>query len=70
MVRTPADFIRNDLGGAQAVADKLGRKPNAVRMWVHRNVLPRSAWPELLDAYKAVKLKDLQAVERAGREKP
>lgn len=68
MVRTPADFIRTDLGGAQVVAKKLGRKPSAVRMWVHRNVLPRSAWPELLEAYGHLKMKDLKAVEQAGRE--
>jgi len=68
MVRTPADFIRNDLGGAQAVADRLGMKASSVRMWVHRNRVPRSAWPEILEAYKSVKLKDLRAIEQAGRD--
>ncbi len=68
MVRSPADFIRTDLGGAQAVAEKLGMKPSSVRMWVHRNRLPRSVWPEILDAYKHLRIKDLKAVESAGKD--
>ncbi len=43
-------------------------KPSSVRMWVHRNRLPRSVWPEILDAYKHLRIKDLKAVESAGKD--
>lgn len=63
MEHSPADFIRTELGGASNVAKLVGKKPNAVRMWVHRGVVPRSVWPELLDAFPDLTLERLKAVE-------
>jgi hypothetical protein len=68
MVHSPADFIRIDLGGAQKVAERTGHKPSAVRMWVHRNKVPRTVWPDLLAAYDNLTLNDLRAVESAGKQ--
>lgn len=65
MVHTPRDFIKERLGGTEAVAEKVGRRPAAVRMWVHRGRVPRSIWPDLLDAYPDLTLDELKALEAA-----
>lgn len=58
-------FIREKLGGDEAAAERLHRTPGAVRMWAHRKAIPRTIWPEILDAYDGVTLDDLKALESA-----
>lgn len=65
-MKTPKILIA-ELGGPHAVAEKVGRRPGAVRMWVNRDVLPRPAWPELLSAFPQLTMDDLRDVERAGK---
>lgn len=48
---TPIAKLVHDLGGRQAVAERMGRKPNTIRMWEFRKKVPRSIWPELLETY-------------------
>jgi hypothetical protein len=67
MASTLSDFIRKELGGANLVAERLGRRPSAVRMWAHRRRVPRSVWPELLDAYEDLTIDRLRAVEAAEK---
>lgn len=64
--QTPATLIK-DRGGPHAVARALGIKPGAVRMWAQRNVLPRAAWPELLDAFPDLSIEALREIEAATR---
>lgn len=56
-------FIREKLGGEDAVAERLNLKPGTIRMWAHRKAIPRPVWPEILDAYHTVTLGDLKALE-------
>lgn len=56
-------FIKEKLGGTEAAAGKLDRTESAVRMWAHRKSLPRTIWPEILDAYDNVTLDELRALE-------
>ena len=49
--------------GAKVIADKLGIPAGRVRVWKTRNVIPRSAWAELIDAYPDVTLEVLKAGE-------
>lgn len=60
-----ADFI-DAKGGPAAVAVATGYKAGAVSLWKHRRKLPRSAWPEILEAYPDVTMDELKAIEAAG----
>jgi hypothetical protein len=64
MSQTVKAFIESK-GGNNAVAAATGYQPGAVALWVHRNRLPRAAWPEVLMAYADVSLRDLLALEAA-----
>ncbi len=55
--------IIDENGGPAAFAEKVGRKPGAVRLWKHRNKLPREAWPEIIQAFPGLTLERLIAVE-------
>ena len=57
-----AEFI-DKKGGPAAVARATGYKPGAVALWRHRNKLPRTAWPEIIDAYPDITLSELKAIE-------
>lgn len=63
---TISDFIR-DLGGSAHVAARVGKSADAVRQWVFKNRLPRSAWPELIDAYPNVSMDQLKELEAGTR---
>jgi hypothetical protein len=68
MAKTPTDFIA-ERGGPTAVARATGNKPNTVDLWRHRNKIPRSAWPEIMEAFPDVSISDLKDIEqRSGRE--
>jgi hypothetical protein len=57
--------IISDLGGPAAIADTLNVNPVRVRMWKQRKKLPRSVWPELIEAYPALSMETLKAAEAA-----
>lgn len=63
-----AQFV-TDLGGPQIIAEKLRTSPGAVRMWVHRDAVPRPVWPDLIDAFEAVTMDRLKALEPAKSER-
>lgn len=56
-------FINEKLGGTDAASERLHRSPGAIRMWTHRRVIPRSVWPEIIEAYDGVTLDELRALE-------
>lgn len=64
LIETASQFI-DEKGGPAAVASKVGRKSGAVRLWKHRGVLPRDAWPEIVDAYPDMTLDRLKEIEQA-----
>lgn len=61
---TPAEFI-DAKGGPAIVARATGYKPGAVALWRHRNKIPRTAWPEILEAFSDTSLADLKGMEAA-----
>lgn len=62
MAETVRTFI-DDHGGNAAVAKATGNSEGAVALWVHRNRLPRSAWPEMMKAFETATLDRLLALE-------
>lgn len=52
--------------GAKTIAERIDVPPGRVRVWKFRNVIPRSAWAELIDAFPAITLEKLKAGERAA----
>ena len=64
MTETVRSFI-DAKGGNAAVARDTGYQPGAVALWVHRNRLPRTAWPEIMKAYDDADLDRLLALEAA-----
>lgn len=65
MVQSAIDFI-DSRGGPTKVAGATGKKPGAVALWRHRNRLPRSAWPDIIDAFPEVTLDQLREIERVS----
>lgn len=64
MTHTAAQII-DSKGGSIAVAAALGVKPARVRMWKLRQSLPRSVWPELMEAFPDLTMDDLRRAEAA-----
>jgi hypothetical protein len=64
MVHSPAALI--DATGVSVMAEKLKMRAGTIRMWKHRNTLPRSAWPELARAFPDLTLDKLQKIEAKG----
>jgi hypothetical protein len=62
MFQTAAELIEAK-GGPAAFAKAIGSDPGAVRMMKHRNKLPRTVWPEIVEAYEDITLADLKAIE-------
>lgn len=60
--RSVAKFI-DELGGTPAVAEKTGHRAGTIYKWRCVNVLPRSAWPEVLKAFPEVSVDALLALE-------
>lgn len=58
-------MIIEDKGGASAIAAALNVKPARVRMWKLRKRLPRSIWPELIEAYPDLSVEQLKEAEAA-----
>jgi hypothetical protein len=62
MFISAVDFI-DQKGGPAAVARATGHKAGAVALWRHRNKLPRTAWPEIIEAFPDTSISDLKAIE-------
>ncbi len=46
----------------------LGEKVGTIRVWRHRNVIPRNVWPEIMVKFPEVGLSDLMDWEEAARQ--
>ena len=68
MSESPTQIIEAK-GGPAAMAAAVGKKPGAVRAWKFRNILPREAWPEIMQAYPDLTLDRLVAIEMNGSKK-
>lgn len=64
MTQTHADIIETK-GGPAVVAEALSIKPARVRTWVWRGKIPRSNWPEVIEAFPEITLEALKAAEAA-----
>ncbi len=53
--------------GGRKLAEKLGLSENTIYSWSHRNVIPRSVWPDVILAFSEVGLNDLLAMENASK---
>lgn len=58
---TPSELI-DAKGGPAAFARAIGADAGAVRMMKHRNRLPRTAWPEIQQAFD-LRLDEMLAIE-------
>jgi hypothetical protein len=58
-----ADII-NSLGGPAKIAEVTPHKAGTVSLWKHRGIIPRRAWPDLIDAFPGkVSMSALRAAE-------
>lgn len=64
MAKSPAEFI-DAHGGPHKLARALGLEPGTVRMWKVRNRIPRTVWPEIIEAFPKTTLDELKRVEAA-----
>lgn len=56
-----------ELGDYADLATRIGVSASATANWKHRNVIPRTAWPEILTAFpRKVTLARLLETERAA----
>lgn len=62
MSKSPSQLIEQQ-GGATVFAAAIGRKANAVRLWKFRERIPRSAWPEIVEAFPSLTLDVLKEIE-------
>lgn len=62
---SPRIQLIHTLGGPHSVARQIGKRPGAVRMWVQRDLIPRTAWPDLIDAFPDLTLEKLKLLEAA-----
>ena len=68
MVTTAAQVI-DSKGGPAAFAERIGVGPGAVRMMKFRNRIPRSVWPEVVEAFPDLSLEVLKAIEATNTNK-
>jgi hypothetical protein len=65
-----AASIIDEKGGPAVFAELVGKSAGAVRVWKHRNQIPRDSWPEIIKAFPDITLDRLCASEpdlaRAG----
>ena len=52
--------------GPKTLQDVLGEELGTIRVWKHRNIIPRKAWPAILIMMPEVGLNDLLAMEKAA----
>lgn len=63
MSNTAAAIIEEK--GASIIADRLNIDGTVVRMWKSRNKIPRTAWPDLIEAFPDLTLERLREAEAA-----
>lgn len=63
MTKSAADVIEEK--GVGPIAEATKAEHVTVRMWKHRNRIPRSVWPELVEAFPDLTLEKLKATEAA-----
>ena len=61
MQKTAAQLIAET--GVRTLSEKLGVEQTTIRMWKSRNRIPRSAWPDLMDAFPAITIQVLRQTE-------
>lgn len=61
--KTLTQVIIDERGGTKAVAETLNVGRTTVQMWKSRNKIPRTAWPDLIEAYPELTLETLKASE-------
>lgn len=64
-MKTPTDFI-DAKGGPAKIAEETGHGAGAIALWRHRNKIPRTAWPEIMEAYADVTLAELKEMEASS----
>lgn len=64
MEQSPSELIADK--GAQAIAEALKVDIGTVRVWKHRDRIPRTVWPELVGAFPDLTVEELLAMEARG----
>lgn len=62
-----ASEIIDAKGGPAAFARMIGKTSGSVRVWKHRNQIPREAWPEIIAALPEISLEILMMTEGPAR---
>lgn len=60
--QTVAELI-DAKGGPAVFAEKVKRSANNVCVWKFRNRIPRTAWPEVIEAFPEISIADLKGIE-------
>jgi len=56
-----------DLKTPQTLSVVLGVEVGAIRVWRHRRIIPRNVWPEIMERFPEVGLRDLTDMEAVVR---
>lgn len=56
-----------DLKTPQTLHVALGAEVGTIRVWRHRNIVPRNVWPEIMVEFPELGLSDLLAMEAASK---
>lgn len=62
MVKSAVEAFIDDHGAAK-VAEAAGKTIPAVRLWRHRHIIPRDAWPELIEGIEGLSIAQLKEIE-------
>lgn len=64
------EAIIDELGGTQAVADKLGKEPSLVSNWRARGRIPSDWWPFLIEFAKEKRITGVTFDRLAKAQRP
>ena len=62
---TFSDWI--DLKTPQTLSVVLKKKEGTIRMWKTRNSIPRDIWPEIMERFAEIGVRDLRDMESASK---
>lgn len=62
---TFSDWI--DQKGPETLSLVLGVRIGTIRVWRHRNIIPRNVWPDIVTRIKGMTMLQLMAMEEASR---
>ena len=62
---TFSDWI--DLKTPQTLSVVLKKKEGTIRMWKTRNSIPRDIWPEIMERFAEIGVRDLRDMEAASK---